>query len=62
MKYQELAQRGENLFYPLGQCFDTLFLLYKCTAGNGDGTGLIELKSNLRPSTSARGEYDASKC
>ena len=61
MKYQELAQRGENLFYPLGQCIDTLFLLYKCTAGNGNGTGLIQLKSKLRP-TSARGEYDASKC
>lgn len=41
MKYQELAQRGENLFYPLSQCIDTLFLLYKCTTSDGDGTGLI---------------------
>ena len=41
MKYQELAQRGKNLFYPLGQCFDTLFLLYECTTSNGDGTGLV---------------------
>ena len=62
MKYRELAQRGENLFYPLGQCIDALFLLYKCTTGNGNGTGLIQLKSKLRPSTSARGEYNASKC
>ena len=62
MKYQELAQRGENLFYPLGQCFDALFLLYKCTTSDGDGTGLVQLKWKLRPSTSARGEYNASKC
>ena len=62
MKYQELAQRGENLFYPLSQRFDTLFLLYKCTARNGDGTGLVQLKWKLRPSTFARGEYNASKC
>jgi len=62
MKYQELAQRSENLFYPLGQCFDTLFLLYKCTTGDGDGTGPIQLKWKLRPSTFARREYDASKC
>lgn len=44
MKYQKLAQRGENLFYPLGQCFDTLFLLYKCTTSNSDGTGSIQFK------------------
>ena len=62
MKYQKLAQRGENLFHPLGQCFDTLFLLYKCTTGNGDGTGLVQLKWKLRPSTFTRGEYSASKC
>lgn len=41
MKYQELAQRGKDLFYSPGQCINTLFLLYKCTTGNGDGTGLI---------------------
>ena len=62
MKYQELAQRGKDLLYPLGQCINTLFLLYKCTTGNGDGTGLIQLKSKLRSPTFARGEYDASKC
>ena len=62
MKYQELAQRGESLFYPLGQRFDALFLLYKCTTSNGDGTGLVQLKWQLRPSTFVRGEYDASKC
>ena len=62
MKYQELAQRGEKLFYPLSQRFDTLFLLYKCTTSNGDGTGLVQFKWQLRPSTFARGEYHASKC
>ena len=62
MKYQELAQRGKDLFYSPGQCINTLFLLYKCTTGNGDGTGLVQLKWQLRPSTFVRGEYDASKC
>jgi len=62
MKYQELAQRGKDLFYSPGQCINTLFLLYKCTTGNGDGTGLVQLKWKLRPSTFARGEYHASKC
>lgn len=62
MKYQELAQRGKDLFYSPGQCIDNLFLLYKCTTGNGDGTGLVQLKWKLRPSTFARGEYNASKC
>ena len=62
MKYQELAQRGKDLFYSPGQCINTLFLLYKCTARNGDGTGLVQLKWKLRPPTFVRGEYDASKC
>ena len=62
MRYQELAQRGKDLFYSPGQCINTLFLLYKCTTSNGDGTGLVQLKWQLRPSTFARGEYNASKC
>ena len=62
MKYQELAQRGKDLFYSPGQCINTLFLLYKCTTSNGDGTGLVQLKWQLRPSTFVRGEYNASKC
>ena len=62
MKYQELAQRGKDLFYSPGQCINTLFLLYKCTTSDGDGTGLVQLKWKLRPSTFARGEYNASKC
>ena len=62
MKYQELAQRGKDLFYSPGQCINTLFLLYKCTTSNGDGTGLVQLKWQLRPSTFVRGEHDASKC